>query len=209
MTGQIVTWVETLLTQPAFYPVLAGLVLLDALLPLIPSEAVLTLAGVWSGSRGAPDLLTVIQVAVVGAVIGDNICYFLGTRLIRFVENTPADSARGRAVAWVRGNIQRNAAITIIVARFIPWARWFMTIMLGSVRYPWLRFFLYDTIGVVIWALQAVLVGYLGGWAFSDYPLLGMVVGITLGVLVGLLIQRVQGLLSRRRHRGREVRKQQ
>ncbi|RSZ64426.1 DedA family protein [Corynebacterium hylobatis] len=208
MTEQIVTWVETLLTLPVFYPVLAGLVILDSLLPLIPSEAVLTLAGSWSGSRGVPDLLTVIQIAVVGAVVGDNICYLLGTRLIRFVESVPADSARGRAVAWVRGNIRRNAATTIIVARFIPWARWFMTIMLGSVRYPWRWFFLYDTIGVVIWALQAVLIGYLGGWIFSDYPLVGMIVGITLGTLVGLLVQRVQDLLYRRRQAGEPARDQ-
>jgi membrane protein DedA with SNARE-associated domain len=67
-----------------------------------------------------------------------------------------------------------------------------MTIMLGSVRYPWRWFFLYDTIGVFIWATQATLIGYLGGRMFSDYPLIGTAVGITLGTLVGLVIQRVQ-----------------
>lgn len=192
MTDQIVTWVETLLTLPAFYPVLALLVILDSLLPLIPSEAVLTLAGSWSGARGVPHLFTVIQIAVAAAMIGDNLCYFLGTRLIGFVERVPDDSARGRAVSWVRLNIRRRAGTTIIVARFIPWARWFMTIMLGSVRYPWRWFFLYDTIGVFIWATQATLIGYLGGRMFSDYPLIGTAVGITLGTLVGLVIQRAQ-----------------
>lgn len=199
VTDQIVTWVETLLTLPAFYPVLALLVVSDSLLPLVPSEAVLTLAGSWSGARGVPDLFTVLQIAVAAAVVGDNACYFLGTRLIGFVERVPADSARGRAVSWVRGNIRRRAGTTIIVARFIPWARWFMTIMLGSVRYPWRWFFLYDTIGVVIWAAQATLIGYLGGWVFSDHPLIGMAVGMTLGALVGLAVQRIQDRLSRGR----------
>lgn len=198
MTEQIVTWVESLLTLPIFYPVLALLVILDSLLPLIPSEAVLTLAGSWSGSRGTPDLFKIIQIAVVAAIIGDNLCYLLGTRLIGFVERSPDDSTRGRAIAWVRRNIRRNAATTIIVARFIPWARWFMTIMLGSVRYPWHRFFLYDTVGVIIWATQATLLGYLGGWVFSDYPLIGMIMGITLGTVVGLAIQRVQERLARK-----------
>lgn len=198
MTDQIVTWVETLLTLPIFYPVLALLVILDSLLPLIPSEAVLTLAGAWSGARDAPDLFKIIQVAVVAAIIGDNLCYLLGTRLIGFVERAPDDSTRGRAIAWVRRNIRRNAATTIIVARFIPWARWFMTIMLGSVRYPWRWFFLYDTVGVILWATQATLLGYLGGWVFSDYPLIGMIVGITLGSVVGLVIQRVQEKLFRK-----------
>ena len=198
MTDQIVTSVETLLTLPAFYPVLALLVILDSLLPLIPSEAVLTLAGSWSGARGVPHLFTVIQIAVAAAMIGDNLCYFLGTRLIGFVERVPDDSARGRAVSWVRLNIRRRAGTTIIVARFIPWARWFMTIMLGSVRYPWRWFFLYDTIGVLIWATQATLIGYLGGRMFSDYPLIGMAVGITLGTLAGLMIQRVQERVYRK-----------
>ncbi|MDO5671203.1 MAG: DedA family protein [Corynebacterium sp.] len=199
MTEQIITWVETILTLPVFYPVLGALVVLDSLVPLIPSEAVLTLAGSWSGARGVPSLSTIIAVAVVAAILGDNICYLLGTRLIRFVERAPEGSVRGRAVLWVRENIRRNAATTIIVARFIPWARWFMTIMLGSVRYPWRWFFLYDTVGVIIWALQATLIGYLGGWFFSDYPLIGVLVGMTLGGAVGLLIQKVQARFQARR----------
>lgn len=192
MTDQIVTWVETLLTMPVFYPVLGLIVILDSLFPLIPSEAVITLAGSWAGSRGVPDLFTIIQVAVVGAIIGDNMCYFLGTRLIGFVERTPENSARGKSVRWVRNHVKQHAATTIIVARFIPWARWFMTIMLGSVRYPWRWFFLYDTIGVILWATQATLIGYLGGYLFQDYPLIGVLVGITLGGLVGVAVQRLQ-----------------
>lgn len=195
------TWVETLLTLPVFYPVLGALVVIDSLFPLIPSEAVLTLAGSWSGARGVPDLGTVLLIAIIAAMVGDNICYLLGTRLIGFVERAREDTARGRAVLWVRRNIRRNAGTTIIIARFIPWARWFMTIMLGSVRYPWRWFFLYDTIGVIIWALQATLVGYVGGWALSDYPLLGVVAGMLLGAGTGLLIQRVQARWSRRQQK--------
>lgn len=192
MTDQIVSWVETLMTLPVFYPVLGLVVIIDSLFPLVPSETIITLAGAWAGSRGVPDLLTVIQVAVIAAMIGDNLCYLLGTRLIGFVENTPDDSARGKAIAWVRRNIRRRAATTIIVARFIPWGRWFMTIMLGSVRYPWRWFLLYDTLGIIIWAVQAAMIGYLGGYLFRDHPLVGVIVGITLGTVVGLLIQRVQ-----------------
>lgn len=192
MTDQIVAWVETLMTLPVFYPVLALLVLVDCLFPLIPSETVITLAGAWAGSRGVPSIWVVIQVSVVAAVIGDNICYLLGTRLIGFVERTPRNSPRGKAIAWVRRNMRRRAGTTIIVARFIPWARWFMTIMLGSVRYPWRQFIFYDTIGVIIWALQASLIGYLGGYLFRDHPLIGLLVGITAGTVVGLLIQHLQ-----------------
>lgn len=192
MTEHIIHWVETLMTMPVFYPVLGLLVFIDALVPLVPSESIIILSGSWAGSRGVPDLGIIIPVAIASAIIGDNLCYFLGTRLIVFVERTPADSVRGKAIAWVRRNIRRRAATTIIVARFIPWARWTTTIMLGSVRYPWRWFFLYDTIGVIIWAVQASLLGYLGGRIFQHMPLLGVVTGITLGTVVGLSIQFAQ-----------------
>ena len=64
--------------------------------------------------------------------------------------------------------------------------------MLGSVRYNWFAFLFYDTIGVIIWAILSVGIGYAGGALFSDIPLLGMVVGVLLGSLVGFGIQRLQ-----------------
>ncbi|RNE49002.1 DedA family protein [Corynebacterium alimapuense] len=205
MTDQIVAWVEALMSLTIFYPVLGLIVISDSLFPLIPSEAILTLAGAWAGSQGVPNVWIVIQVAVIAAVIGDNICYLMGTRLIGVVERIPDRSTRGKTVEWVRKNIQRNAATTIIVARFIPWARWFMTITLGSVRYPWLRFFIYDTIGVIIWATQVTFIGYLGGWLLQDYPLLGMLLGITLGTVIGLSIQVLQGRFFRWRDARQEA----
>lgn len=38
MTDQIVSWVETLMTLPVFYPVLGLVVIIDSLFPLVPSE---------------------------------------------------------------------------------------------------------------------------------------------------------------------------
>lgn len=201
MTDDLVAWVESLLSTWVFYPVLAGLAAVDSLFPLIPSEAVITLAGAWAGSQGVPNVWLLFLAAAVGAVIGDNLCYLLGTRLIGVVERVPPDSARGRAVAWARHSIRRRAGTTLIIARFIPWARWFLTIMLGSVRYPWRQFLLYDTVGVVIWAAQATLLGYLGGWFFQGNPLAGMIAGITIGTLAGLLVQNVQDRALRRRDR--------
>ena len=57
-------------------------------------------------------------------------------------------------------------------------------------------FFIYDTIGVLLWVTIGVGVGYIGGSIMSDYPLLAMIVGVTLGSLVGLAIQKLQTNLS-------------
>ena len=62
-------------------------------------------------------------------------------------------------------------------------------------RYNWFAFFLYDTIGVIIWACLSVGLGYAGGSLLSDFPLLGMIVGIALGALVGWIMQRIQSYI--------------
>ncbi|MDY5784952.1 DedA family protein [Corynebacterium sp.] len=195
MIESLIHFLEQLTQMPIFYPLVALLIIGDALAPVVPSESVLNLAGAFSASRGVPNVWGVIAAAIIGAIIGDNICFRLGKRLIKVVDRLDPKSKAGVSIAWVRRNMNRGAGATIIVARFLPWARWVATIVLGSVGYSWLAFFIYDTIGVIIWAFLGVGVGYLGGALFADYPLLAMVVGVLLGSLVGLAIQKLQGRL--------------
>lgn len=192
MIDSLISFLEQLMQMPIFYPLVTLLIIGDALAPIIPSETVLNLAGAFSASVGVPSPMGVIIAAIIGAVIGDNICFLLGNKLIRVVNRLDPESKAGTAITWVRKNMNRRAGTTIIVARFIPWARWVATIVLGSVGYNWFAFFFYDTIGVVIWALLSVGVGYLGGSLFADWPLLALVVGVALGSAVGFGIQKLQ-----------------
>ena len=140
MSDQVVSWVETLMTAQGFYLALGLVVVLDSLFPLIPSETAISLAGAWSGAQGTPRLFLLLITITLAAIIGDNLCFFLGTRLMGMVERLPGDSARGRALMWARRSLNEKEVSTIIIARFIPWARWFVTIILGSMGYSWLRF---------------------------------------------------------------------
>ncbi|ANE05225.1 hypothetical protein ccrud_01425 [Corynebacterium crudilactis] len=182
-----------------FYPVLSLAVIIDCIFPLIPSETILALAGAWSGARGTPNLFLIIVVATGAAIVGDNLCYFFGTRFINIVNRIPGNSKRGQALEWARKNLNERDVSTIIIARFIPWARWFVTLILGSVGYPWSRFILWDSIGALIWATQATLLGYLGGWLFQDQPLIGLVVGATLGIVFGFFLQWLNRMWEKQR----------
>ena len=192
MTDQLTAWIETIIALDFFYPLVALLVMVDSLIPLIPSETVLNLSGAWAGSSGQPNLWAVIVWAAVGGIIGDNICYVTGTRLIRLVAKLNPESKGGQAVRWVRRNMNRRAGSTIVAARFIPWGRWVATIILGSVRYRWFSFFVFDTVGVIVWAIINVGVGYLGGLMFQEFPLVGLLIGVIAGTLVGYLLQKAQ-----------------
>lgn len=131
-------------------------------------------------------------VAIMCAIIGDNLCFLLGTRLMPYINRIRRGSKTYTALVWVKRNMRRNAGAAIIIARFIPSARLLLTILLGSVRFPWPMFFIFDSIGVMIWAAQALAIGYLGGVLFSSQPLIGMILSVILATILGFLVQRTQ-----------------
>ncbi|GAB3944525.1 DedA family protein [Corynebacterium tapiri] len=192
MTDQLTQWVEAVMTMPWLYPLVSLFVAIDALVPLIPSETVLNLAGAWAGATGRPNLGGVFWAAMVGGILGDNVLFFLGRRYGSRINQFRPNSKPGRAVNWVKGSLRKNAGATIIIARFIPWGRWVTTLLLGSVSYSWLLFVLYDVLGLALWAGVGLGVGFAGGMLFQDAPLLALVVGIVAGTAVGLAIQRLQ-----------------
>nr|WP_231107879.1 hypothetical protein [Corynebacterium glutamicum] len=58
---------------------------------------------------------------------------------------------------------------------------------------------MWDSIGVLIWATQATLLGYVGGWLFQEQPLIGLVVGAALGIFFGFFLQWLNKMWERRR----------
>lgn len=189
---QLTLWVESVVTYPAFLPLVTLFTMIDSLVPLVPSETILSIGAAWSGSTGSPDIWHLFWFAAVGAVIGDNLCYLAGLRFKDRVDRIRPDSKPGQALTWIRRAMRHYGGAAIIVARFIPWARWVLTLMLGSVRYNWFLFFFFDTLGVVVWAGMISGVSYLGGMLFEGSPLVGMVAGILAGMFVGFLVQKAQ-----------------
>ena len=53
-------------------------------------------------------------------------------------------------------------------------------------------FFIFDTLGVILWAAQALAIGYLGGVIFSGSPLFAMLLSVVLATVLGFLVQRTQ-----------------
>src|SRR5262249_43668381 len=89
-----------------------------------------------------------------------------------------------RALGWARGQLARRGGVIIIVARFVPGGRTATTFTCGLTRYAWRRFAVYSAIAAVIWALYASLLGYFGGRAFEDRPLLALI--LALGIAFGI-----------------------
>ena len=181
------------------YGIILLFALLDAVLPVVPSEATVITAGVVC-STGHLDLALVLVVAAIGAWLGDNLAYAIGRR---YGERAKARFFGGdkaaRRVAWAERQLGERGNELIVIGRFIPAGRTLITLTAGTLSYPWRRFASFDAIAAVIWALYAGLLGYFGGKAFEDAPWKGLVVAFALALAVTGGIELFRWLRRRRK----------
>jgi membrane-associated protein len=180
--GGVLTDVVELLREwassPWIYAALFTVTLLDAFLPVVPSETAVITAGVFAAT-GESWLAGVIAVAAAGAFAGDHVSYLLGRM---------SGGRLARRRRFPRDAIARHGATILIGARFVPGGRTATTLALGAMRFPKRTFTTYDAIAALCWAIYAALLGYVGGSTFEDDPLRGVLVGLAAGLAVTILL---------------------
>jgi len=190
--------VDFALASDWVYLLLFGVVALDVLFPVLPSEASVIAAGVLAGT-GHLELSVVIAVAAAGAFAGDNATYWLGRTL---GERAAARLFRGerarQRIDWAERMLETRGYYLIFIARFIPGGRTAVTFTAGLVRYRWGRFLALTGFAAPAWSAYAALLGYVGGSVFEENPWYGLVIAFA---IAGLITVAVEGY---RRVRGSE-----
>ncbi|MFI8261814.1 DedA family protein [Streptomyces sp. NPDC085665] len=189
--------------QAVGYPALFLLVALGALVPVIPTGALVSSAAVVAfHQQSLPfGVLLVFVVAAVAAFAGDMALYWLGQRGVRSRGGSRwLETLRGRAtperLARARRKLDENGVLVLVVSRLVPAGR--IPVMLACLlaRLPLRRFARGDAPACLAWAATYCLIGILGGSLFSE-PWKG----VALAVAVTLLISAAPSL--RRRLGGR------
>jgi membrane-associated protein len=181
------------------YAVILGVAALDAVLPLVPSEATVISAGVLAGA-GDLNLGFVIAAGAAGAYAGDSSAYLLGRRADERLKRRLFRGDKGaRRQAWAEGMLERHGGPLIFGARFVPGGRTATTVSAGVLRMRWARFAAFAAAAALGWALYAALLGYLGGRAFEDNPLWGLLVGFGLAAVTFLIVEVVRRARTRSR----------
>jgi membrane-associated protein len=175
------------------------LAVLDAVLPVVPSETTVITAGVVAGAGGLR-LEFVILAAAAGAFVGDNAAYAIGHHFgeratTRFVRG---EKGRNR-IRWADRQLEERGGELIVIARFIPGGRTLVTLSAGTLHFPWPRFAVFDAIAALLWALYASLLGYVGGRAFEHAPWKGLLLALSIAFAVAGGTELVRWLLSKRR----------
>jgi membrane protein DedA with SNARE-associated domain len=166
----------------------------------VPGETALVAAGVLA-SNGHFSIAAVIGLAALGAILGDNVGYWIGRIYGRklFLRFRRLEAVLPRAERFFR----RHGGKAVFLARFIAGLRVTGAWMAGISHMPWWRFLFWNALGGIAWATGIGLVAYYLGRAagdlISEYGLIGG------GVVVGLAVVVFLGVhLGRRRMEGKE-----
>jgi membrane protein DedA with SNARE-associated domain len=160
----------------------------------LPGETALVAAGVLA-ARGDMDIVTVIVVAAAAAIVGDNVGYWAGRlggrRLLHRWEWLERHASR--VLPWSERFFKRHGAKTIFLGRFVAVLRVTAAWLAGVSQMHWWRFFLYNALGGICWAVLVGLVAYYVGQAAAEaigrYGLIGGVAVVVL-LVVGALLYR-------------------
>ncbi len=149
-------------------PVGVGLsILAETVIPPIPSEAVLGLAGVLI-NEGRMSVVPVVLFATLGSVLGAIFFYYVGRALgprrshafldrLPLVETADVD----KTFAW----FERHGRSAVFFGRMVPIVRSFISVPAGVVRMPFAQFLLVTAAGSLI--RNSVLIGL--GVAAGDF----------------------------------------
>jgi membrane protein DedA with SNARE-associated domain len=145
---------------------------------------------------------TVIAVVAFGAIIGDNIGYWLGSRygyalLLRYGERIGMFEPRIKLGQYL---FLRHGAKVVFLGRFVALLRILAAFLAGLNRMPWRAFLIANATGGVIWSVVFGLGGFIFGKALLQlhHALAPIVFALALGGFFGCgyLIRRYEVRLT-------------
>ena len=165
-------WIIQLVDWAGYWGV-AFLMLLETVFPPVPSEVIMTVAGV-SASRGNMTLTGTIAAGTAGAMLGNWIWYRLAikfgeARMHIFIDKY----SRWLTLDWEeveRGHtlFRKHGSIIVLIARMIPTLRSLISIPAGLFKMSLRRFLVFSTIGTAGWSAALAGAGYFLGSQFDD-----------------------------------------
>ena len=131
----------------------------------LPGDSLLVTAGFVSATY--PDVLTLWEVIValcIAAIVGDSTGYYIGKKAGHALYNRPQSRLfRRDHLLKTKAFYEKYGGITIVLARFIPFARTFAPVVAGVGEMQYRRFLAFNVFGGIGWVVAMSLLGYLFG----------------------------------------------
>ena len=181
----------------AGYPAVFALVGAESLGIPLPGETALVLASIYAGTTHQLSPWLICAVAAGGAVVGDNIGFWIGVtggyRLARRYGSKVRLDERKLKVA--RYLFDRHGAKLVFFGRFVSVLRTYAAFLAGTTRMRWPRFLVANAAGGILWAGIYTAAGFFAGGVLQR---LSMTIDLVLGGIAATAIVLGVVLLRRR-----------
>jgi len=179
------------------------------LFPFLPGDTLLFAMGlfiatgkidVFSGNQ-AFELLAALVLMIAAAFAGNVVGYEIGRGLGQPLREHDGRLLKRRYLDETAEFFDKHGSTALVLGRFIPFVRTYVTLIAGVTRLPRRRFLLWSLVGAVAWVCTVMLAGYFLGAAF---PTLGQ--NIDKAMIVILAFSVIPVAYEWRRNRARHGR---
>ncbi|MHA6797103.1 DedA family protein [Pseudonocardia bannensis] len=161
----------------------------------LPGDSLLFTAGLFvaNGAIRTP-LWAVCVILVVAAFVGNVTGYWIGRKAGPAIFDRPQSRLfKPQHVVKTQGFFDRYGNRAIVLGRFVPIVRTFITVMAGVGRMDSRRYLTYSLLGGVAWAAGVTVLGFwLGQFAFVRNNIEAMLILIVLISLLPIVVELVR-----------------
>ena len=165
-------WIVRLIEQSGYLGI-AFLMFLETVFPPIPSEVIMSVAGVAAG-QGKLDYWLVVAAGTAGAMLG-NIFWYLAARALGIQRLEPFIRRWGRWITMSWAEVKRAerwfgeyGTFFVFLGRLLPTVRSLVSVPAGLLRMRFTSFVLASTIGTAGWTALLAGAGYKLGENYTE-----------------------------------------
>lgn len=176
-----------------FYLVVWGLVFagtglfVGAFIPFITGDTLLFASGLLAAHLAGIDIIVLAIGTGIAAFLGDHVGFVMGRNLGRPYLDARTGPRMKSIIAGVETMYNRYGWWSVVVARFVPWARVFVPWVAGIGRMNYYRFLTSNLTGAMLWGIGLTFAGwgayFIPGVKSAAYVIAGVV--ITMSVIAG------------------------
>ena len=163
--GQEMFWLSLIILViecGLFFPFLPGDTLLFAMGLFIATEQIDLLPG-----HESVDLLFVMAAYISAAFAGNVIGYEIGRAIGPPLYERDGRLLKRKYFDQTHAFFEKHGNKALVIGRFVPVVRTFVTVVAGVTRMNRQRFFVWSLVGAVLWVLSITLLGYFLGSTFK------------------------------------------
>lgn len=162
-------------------------------------EAVILVAALLA-QQGMWDFSTVFFVSLIATVLSDSLCFWFGYEFffkkkwfLRYEKKYEA------SIKFLDEKVKSKPYLSLLIIKFLYGTRLLTIIYLAVRQMKFIKFFLFDTLGTVVWLVVMLLIGWLAGNGIGNIFIVGRLSKILLALIVGFFVyQRIEKYISKR-----------